>query len=107
MAKKDKVKEEKKEDKKEKKIALDHSEEMKRLNRVVGQIEGISKMLGDKRKLAEVLVQFKAAHSALRGIEERVFLNFAEAAVDDIIGAEKRKEREEKIQELLEIYKAG
>lgn len=102
MAKKDK---DEKDEKKKNFVA--HEEEIKRLNRVVGQIEGIAKMLGNKRKLAEVLVQFKAVHSALRGVEERVFLNFAAAAIEDIAAAEKRKEREAKMQELLEIYKVG
>ncbi len=97
----------KKKDKDEKKSFIAHDEEIKRLNRVVGQIEGIGKMLGNKRKLADVLIQFKAVHSALKGVEERVMLNFAEIAIDDIVSADKRKEREAKMKELLDIYKAS
>ncbi len=90
-----------------KKNIINHDEEMRRLNRVAGQIDGIAKMLGNRRKLADVLVQFKAVRAALKGIEERVFLTFAEIAVEDIVAAEKRKEREAKLEELLDMYKAG
>lgn len=83
----------------------DHSDEAKRLNRVVGQVEGIRKMLEAGRSLNDILIQFKAVHSALRAVEQRIFENFVSDCVGDIVGAEKRKEREAKISELLDLYK--
>lgn len=83
-----------------------HVDEIKRLNRICGQIEGISKMMDTNRKLQDVLVQFKAVHSALAAVEKRVFETYVEQSVDDIIAAEKRKEREAKLEELKQLYKS-
>ncbi len=83
-----------------------HFDEIKRLNRISGQLEGISKMLEGNRKLHDVLTQFKAVHSALNAIEHRIFALYVTASVEDIISAEKRKERESKLDELKKLYKA-
>ena len=47
----------------------DHSTDIKRLNRIVGQIEGIKKMIEDKRYCQDILTQTKAASSALKSLE--------------------------------------
>lgn len=80
-------------------------DEVKRLNRIVGQIEGVAKMLKDDRKLNEVLIQCKAVHSALRSIESRVVKVHLEYALSDISKTEKKKNKAEKISELEEIFK--
>lgn len=84
-----------------------HVEEIKRLNRVCGQIDGIAKMLDANRKLQDVLTQFKAAHSALHAVEQRIFEIYVNTSIEDIIAAEKRKEREAKLAELKILYKAS
>lgn len=84
-----------------------HVDEIKRLNRVCGQIDGISKMLNANRKLPDVLTQFKAVHSALSSVEQRIFDTYVTASVEDIVAAEKRKEREAKLSELKTLYKAA
>jgi CsoR family transcriptional regulator, copper-sensing transcriptional repressor len=48
------------------KEAADHSEELSRLNKVIGQIAGIEKMILANRKLPE---QIRAARSALQALE--------------------------------------
>lgn len=84
---------------------LDYSDEMKRLNRIIGQIEGIRKMLDDERGLGDVLVQCKAVHSALKSIENRLIKIHLDEALDDIAKAEKKKNREQKIADLEELFK--
>jgi len=100
MAKKDK---EKKRHKSE--SSADFRDEVKRLNRIVGQIEGIAKMLKDDRKLDDVLIQCKAVHSALRSIEARVVKVHLDIALSDIAKTEKKKNKAEKISELEEIFR--
>lgn len=85
--------------------AIDTSGETKRLNRVVGQIEGIRSMLKDQRKLADVLTQCKAVHSAIRSVEQRLVKAHLEAALDDIVKIEKKKGRAERVAELEELFK--
>ena len=102
---KDKDKKDKKKDKEKDTAHLDFSDEIKRLNRITGQIEGISKMLGEKRKLQEVLIQCKAIHSALRSIENRILRSHLELALDEIVKLDKKKTREEKIAGIEELFK--
>lgn len=84
---------------------LDFSDEVKRLNRVVGQVEGIKKMLEEQRKLDDVLIQCKAVHSALKSIEQRIVKTHVEKALDEIASMEKKKSRAEKVAELEELFK--
>src|SRR5580698_1481353 len=75
---------------------IDHGDEIKRLNRIVGQIDGIRKMLEEQRKMEDVLMQCKAIHSALRSIETRILKAHLEVALDEIVKIEKKKSRAEK-----------
>ncbi len=84
---------------------IDFSDEVKRLNRVIGQVEGIRKMLEEQRKLEDVLIQCKAIHSALKSIESRVFKAHLEVALDEIVKLEKKKHRAEQVEELENLFK--
>ena len=95
---------EKDKDKKEK-SKLDFSDEIKRLNRVMGQIEGIQKMLAAGRKLDDIITQCKAVHSALASVEQNVFKVHLNASLDDIVKIDKKKNREEVAEELAALFK--
>ncbi len=84
---------------------IDYSDEMKRLNRVIGQVEGVRKMLDDRRELGEILSQCKAVHSALRSIENRILKAHLENVLDEVATLEKRKSREQKVAEIEELFK--
>ncbi len=84
---------------------IDFTDEVKRLNRIVGQVDGIRKMLEDQRKLEDILIQCKAIHSALKSIETRIVKAHLEFALDEIVKMEKKKNREQKVAELEEIFK--
>lgn len=84
---------------------LDFGDEIKRLNRVTGQIEGIKKMLDAKRPLNDVMIQSKAVHSALKAVEQRILNVYLEYALAEIATLDKKKTRVEQIAGLQEIYK--
>lgn len=84
---------------------IDHRDEVKRLNRIVGQVEGIRKMLDEQRKLEDVLIQCKAIHSALKSIESRVLKAHLEVALEEIENMDKKKHRAERIADLEELFK--
>src|SRR5579885_654010 len=92
-----------KSDKKDK--TLDIKEESKRLKRIIGQVEGIRKMLDDERRLEDVLTQCKAVHSALKSVESRLLQRYLDVAIKNIAKAEKKKSKEQKIAELMDLYK--
>lgn len=91
-------------DKTEKK-RIDFSDEIKRLNRVVGQIEGIQKMLVAGRKLDEIVTQCKAVHSAIASVEHRVFKAHLEVALNQVAKLDKKKDRREIAEELESLFK--
>lgn len=105
MKDKHEKKDEKEKKKREEYNHLDHSEEIKRLNRIVGQIDGIRKMLEEQRKLQDVLMQCKAIHSALKSVETRVLRAHLEAAMDEIVKLDKKKTRAEKLSGIEELFK--
>lgn len=96
---------EKKKDKPERKHWIDFSDEIKRLNRVTGQIEGIQKMLAAGRKLDDIITQCKAVHSAIASVEQRVFKLHLDSALNAMTKIEKKKNREEVAEELEALFK--
>lgn len=80
-------------------------DEIKRLNRIVGQVEGIRKMMEEQRALGDILIQCKAVHSALKAVESRVLQRHLDRALADIGQMEKRKAREQKIAQLMDLYR--
>lgn len=53
----------------------------KRLNRVIGQLNGVKAMIDDNRYCGDVLVQLSAAESAVHSISEKVLKNHMETCV--------------------------
>ncbi|ASQ46970.1 metal-sensitive transcriptional regulator [Legionella clemsonensis] len=46
-----------------------HTKELSRINRVLGQLEGIKRMIQDKRYCVDILTQVRASRNALKTIE--------------------------------------
>ena len=68
------------------------SEEMqadlqKRLNRAIGQLNGIKQMIDDNRYCGDVLVQLSATRSAIQSIERIVLQNHLETCVVERVQA--------------------
>jgi DNA-binding FrmR family transcriptional regulator len=84
---------------------LDFTDEVKRLNRVIGQIEGIQKMLTAGRKLDDIVTQCKAVHSAINSVEQRVFKAHLDDVLHRVARLDKKKKREEIAEELEALFK--
>jgi DNA-binding FrmR family transcriptional regulator len=59
----------------------------KRLNRAIGQLNGIKAMIDDNRYCGDVLVQLSATRSAIQSIERIVLQNHLETCVVEEIRA--------------------
>ncbi|KTD08419.1 metal-sensitive transcriptional regulator [Legionella jamestowniensis] len=46
-----------------------HAKELSRINRVLGQIEGIKRMIEEKRYCVDIMTQLRASRNALKTIE--------------------------------------
>lgn len=47
-----------------------HEKQISRINRVVGQLEGIKRMIEDKRYCVEIMSQLRAARNAIKTIDK-------------------------------------
>jgi DNA-binding FrmR family transcriptional regulator len=83
----------------------DHSAQLKALARVVGQIEGVRRMIVERRYCPDILTQISAARAALKSVEAKVFEAHVRACVHDVVHAGTEAERAEKIEEIARLYK--
>lgn len=82
-----------------------HERELKRINRIVGQLEGIGRMITDRRYCPEILVQTRAATAAIRSLEAAILQKHIDSCVAAAFST-KGKNRQEKIDELIELFKS-
>ena len=82
---------------------MDHSAQIVRLNRIEGQIRGISKMIQEKRYCVDILTQIRSASSALAKVQENIFKGHLESCVKDSLTGDDPRDREAKVDEILDI----
>lgn len=82
-----------------------HNDQLSNLNRIIGQLEGIKKMINDKRYCVDILQQIKAAKSALRNVENNVLNKHIEHCISTAINNANQMEINQKIQELQKLLK--
>ncbi len=59
----------------------DYKNEIPKLNRVIGQLEGVKKMINEHRYCPDILIQLKAARSAIKSIEKNILSTHLEKCV--------------------------
>jgi DNA-binding FrmR family transcriptional regulator len=80
-----------------------HEAQIVRLNRIEGQIRGITKMIVDGRYCVDILTQIKSVSSALDKVQENIFKGHLESCVRDSLTGDDPQDREAKVDEILEI----
>lgn len=83
----------------------DHSKELRRLNRILGQVEGIKKMITERRYCPDIMIQLKAVQSATKSIEANILQRHLKGCVTKILAGDNTKEAEIKIEELIQLFK--
>ena len=83
----------------------DYGKEIPRLNRVSGQIDGVKKMIEDRRYCPDILTQLRAIRSAVNSIEASVLETHIDSCVSDAFNSGNKAERTRKILELKELYR--
>jgi DNA-binding FrmR family transcriptional regulator len=82
-----------------------HHHEIKKLNRVAGQIEGIRKMIDEGRYCPDIITQLRAARAAIRNLEASILETHLHHCVSDAMLSGNRKKAAEKIEELKDMFK--
>lgn len=86
-------------------LSHDHSAELKRLRRIKGQVEGVERMIHEKRYCPEIVIQIKAIRSALRSLEANVVEAHMRNCVKHAIKSKDPAMVNEKLEEILLLIK--
>ncbi|MBP9741850.1 MAG: metal-sensitive transcriptional regulator [Burkholderiales bacterium] len=71
--------------------------EIAKLNRAIGQLEGVKKMIEEQRYCVEILQQSKASRSAIKNIEQNVLKKYIQMC---LLKAAKNKNEEEILEKI-------
>lgn len=83
----------------------DHSEVLPRLNRAMGQINGVQKMISERRYCVDILIQLRAAIAALRNVEMDIFESHTQSCLVNALNSKDHRDAETKIKELMELLR--
>jgi CsoR family transcriptional regulator, copper-sensing transcriptional repressor len=83
----------------------DHSSELKRLSRIKGQVEGVERMILEKRYCPEIVNQIKAIRSALKSLEVNVIEGHMRHCVKQAITSKNPIVVQEKLEEIVALMK--
>lgn len=80
-----------------------HESQLLRLNRIEGQVRGIKRMIEQERYCIDILVQLRSVISALCKVQDNIFRHHLESCVHDALTGNDPREREVKIEEILDL----
>ncbi len=83
----------------------DHKSELKRISRIKGQMEGVERMILEKRYCPEIVVQIKAIRSALRSLEANIVEGHLRHCVSSAIKSKDANIIKEKLEEIVSLMK--
>lgn len=76
---------------------------LKRLNRIEGQVRGISRMVEDNRYCIDIVTQVAAVRAALKRVEEEVLRDHVGHCVEHAIASGDADEQRRKVAELISV----
>lgn len=79
-----------------------HKKELARINRISGQIDGIKKMILDKRECFDIVMQLKAVRCAILSVEKSILSTHLEKCIAESF--EDKISTKEKIQQIKELF---
>ena len=82
----------------------DHTKELHRLNRIRGQLEGVARMIEERRYCPDIVTQIQAIRSALTALQKGVLERHLKGCVEQSFLSKDRKKKEQQIEELLTLF---
>ena len=76
---------------------------IKRLNRIEGQVRGLSRMVEEDRYCIDIVTQISAVRAALRRVEEEMLRDHVGHCVEHAIASGNKAEQRRKIEELMAV----
>lgn len=81
----------------------DHTSTLLRLKKIKGQINGLEKMIQNRRYCVDILIQFRAIASALNVIELSVFERHVKNCMIEAARSKNEVEIQKKVNEILKL----
>ena len=75
----------------------------KRLNRIEGQVRGLSRRVEEERYCIDIVTQIGAVRAALRRLEEEILCDHVSHCVEHAIASGNKADQRRKIEELMEV----
>jgi DNA-binding FrmR family transcriptional regulator len=76
---------------------------LKRLNRIEGQVRGLSRMVDEDRYCIDIVTQVTAVRAALRRAEEEILRDHVSHCVEHAITSGNKNEQRKKISEIIDV----
>jgi DNA-binding FrmR family transcriptional regulator len=83
--------------------AVDAKPLLDRVNRVLGQLKGVARMIEENRDCPEILHTISAVHSALRGLEAKLLEDHLRHCVTDAASDPARLDQ--RLEEMIQLYR--
>lgn len=82
-----------------------HIEQLPRLNRIAGQVEGVKKMIQERRYCPDILTQLHAVRSAIRNLEIQILDSHLSRCVTETFQSKDPENQKRKIEEIRQLIK--
>jgi CsoR family transcriptional regulator, copper-sensing transcriptional repressor len=76
----------------------------KRLNRIEGQVRGLSRMVEEDRYCIDIITQIGAVRAALSRVEEELLRDHVGHCVEHAIASGDKADQRRKVAELMEVF---
>jgi DNA-binding FrmR family transcriptional regulator len=76
----------------------------KRLNRIEGQVRGLSRMVGEDRYCIDIITQIAAVRAALGRVEEELLRDHVGHCVEHAIASGDKADQRRKVAELVAVF---
>lgn len=83
----------------------DHSAHLKRLNRARGQLDGVEKMILERRYCPDIIFQLRAVAKALQSMEAEIMRTHIHGCVKTAIDSRDAQQVNQKIEEIMDLVK--
>lgn len=83
---------------------MNHKDQITRMNRIAGQVAGITRMIEDERYCMDILLQLRAVRAALKKVEGNILLKHMQHCVAEAMG--EAPAAQEKVMELQRFFEA-
>ena len=80
-----------------------HSEQLKFLKKIEGQVAGIQRMIEEKRYCVDILTQIRSVIGALHRVEGEVFRKHLDGCVMQALKGKSEIDKQKKIDEVIEL----